>query len=110
MATRKAVQNRAQVHPTEGPKRAFGAALRESRKSAGISQEQLAEAADLDRSFISLVERGIESPNIVVLLRIADVLGVTASEMIAQTECAMRLAESELRAAPATPGARKRGN
>jgi hypothetical protein len=33
-----------------------------------------------------LVERGIQSPNIVVLLKIADVPGVVASELIARTE------------------------
>lgn len=36
-----------------------------------MSQEQLAAAAGLDRSFISMVERGIQSPNIVILLKIA---------------------------------------
>jgi len=109
LATRKTAKDRAQVQPTGGPKRAFGSVLRECRRNAGISQERLAEAAGLDRSFISLVERGIQSPNIVVLLRIADVLGVAGSELIAQTECAMRLAPAEVKAAPATPaGARKR--
>jgi transcriptional regulator with XRE-family HTH domain len=109
LATRKTAKDREQVQPTEGPKRAFGLALRECRRSAGISQEQLAEAAGLDRSFISLVERGIQSPNIVVLLRLADVLGVAASELIAQTECAMRLPPSEVSAAPPAPaGTRKR--
>jgi len=103
LATRKTAQDRAQVQPTGGPKRAFGAALRECRRNAGISQEQLAEAAGLDRSFISLVERGIQSPNIVVLLRIADVLGVAASELIAQTECALQAASIEEDAATAAP-------
>ena len=55
-----------------------------------MSQEQLAEAAGLDRSFISLVERGIQSPNIVVLLKIAEVLEVTAAEMISKTELVLR--------------------
>jgi transcriptional regulator with XRE-family HTH domain len=50
----------------------------------------LAAAAGLDRSFISLVERGIQSPNIVVLLKIATVLKVPASELIAKTEAAIR--------------------
>ena len=55
-----------------------------------MSQEQLAEAAGLDRSFISLVERGIQSPNIVVLLKIAEVLEVPAADMIAKTESTIR--------------------
>jgi len=83
--------------------------LRECRKSAGISQGRLAEAAGLDRSFISLVERGIQSPNIVILLRIAEVLGVAASELIAQTEASIGLVPAEGRSSPpAQPGARKR--
>jgi transcriptional regulator with XRE-family HTH domain len=88
LATRKTAKNRAQVQPTAGPKWAFGNVLREARQAKGLSQEQLAEAAGLDRSFISLVERGIQSPNIVVLLKVADVLGVRASELIARTETA----------------------
>ena len=64
---------------TSGPKWAFGKVLREFREKKGMSQEQLADAAGLDRSFISLVERGIQSPNVVVLLKIADVLGAPAA-------------------------------
>lgn len=90
MVTRKTAKNRAQVQPTTGPKWAFGMVLRAARQEKGLSQEQLAEAAGLDRSFISLVERGIQSPNIVILLKIANVLGVSASELVAKTESAMQ--------------------
>ena len=62
--------------------------MREIREGKGLSQEQLAAAAGLDRSFISLVERGIQSPNIVVLLKLAEVLGVSGAELIARTESA----------------------
>jgi transcriptional regulator with XRE-family HTH domain len=60
--------------------------LREFRERKEMSQEQLAAAAELDRSFISLVERGIQSPNIVVLLKVAEVLKVSPSEIIKRTE------------------------
>ncbi len=86
MAPKRKVPNRAQVQPTGGPKWAFGKILRECREQKGISQEQLASAADLDRSFISLVERGIQSPNLVILLKIAEVLGVPAADMVAKVE------------------------
>src|ERR1035438_3248497 len=70
LATRKRVRkNRAQIQPTNGPKWAFGSVLRECRQGKGMSQEQLAAAAELDRSFISMVERGIQGPNIVILLK-----------------------------------------
>ncbi len=55
-----------------------------------MSQEQLAEAAGLDRSFISLVERGIQSPNLVVLLKIAEVLSVSAADLVARVESILR--------------------
>lgn len=41
---------------------AFGEILRECRTKAGISQEQLALKSDLDRTYISLPEKGIEVP------------------------------------------------
>lgn len=77
------------MQPTSGPKWAFGKVLRELRQHKEMSQEQLAEAAGLDRSFISLVERGIQSPNVVILLKIAEVLKVKASDLVARTEATM---------------------
>ena len=71
-----------------------------------MSQEQLAEAAGLDRSFLSMVERGIQSPNIVVLLKLAEVLHVPAAEMIAKTEGAIRNPAPKNKEAPA-PGTRR---
>jgi transcriptional regulator with XRE-family HTH domain len=64
--------------------------LREARAQKGLSQEQLAEAAGLDRSFVSLVERGIQSPNLVVLLKVAEVLGVSAADLIGRVESSVR--------------------
>lgn len=90
MATRKRARKRGQVQPTVGPKWAFGKVLRESRQKKKLSQEGLAEAAGLDRSFVSLVERGIQSPNVMVLLKIADVLEVPAADLIAKTEAILQ--------------------
>ena len=64
--------------------------MREYRKRKEMSQEHLAETAGLDRSFISLVERGIQSPNIVVLIKIAEVLEVPAATLIARMESITR--------------------
>lgn len=94
LAPRKRVQKRKQVQPTNGPKWAFGKVLREFRQRKGLSQEGLAEAAGLDRSFISLVERGLQSPNIVILLQIAGVLEVPAAELIAKAEAIMGAAQA----------------
>jgi transcriptional regulator with XRE-family HTH domain len=86
LVTLKTAKKRAQVQPTAGPKWAFGNVLREARQGKGLSQERLAEAAGLDRSFISLIERGIQTPNVVVLFKVSEVLGVSASALIGEVE------------------------
>jgi transcriptional regulator with XRE-family HTH domain len=64
----------------------LGEALRQARKAAGISQEELAFEASLDRTYISHLENGHKSPTVDVLFRICPVLGIAASELLAQVE------------------------
>jgi transcriptional regulator with XRE-family HTH domain len=47
-----------------------------------LSQEKLAFAADLDRTYVSAVERGEKNPTISVLARIAKALKVRAAELV----------------------------
>jgi transcriptional regulator with XRE-family HTH domain len=54
----------------------FGARIRVLRKRAGLSQEQLAERADISVDFLSLVERGVNAPSFDTMERLARVLGV----------------------------------
>lgn len=51
--------------------RAFGRALRTARNAQGLSQEQLAEAGDFDRTYPSLLERGLRTPTFYVILQLA---------------------------------------
>lgn len=51
--------------------------LKAARKSAGLSQEALALSADVDRTYVSQLERGVANPSLQVLFRLAQVLGVT---------------------------------
>jgi transcriptional regulator with XRE-family HTH domain len=64
----------------------LGEAIRRARKAAGISQEELAFEADIDRTYVSQLENGHKSPTVDVLFRIGPVLGVAASELIGQVE------------------------
>lgn len=59
----------------------FGARLRTVRNRAGISQEMLADRADLDRTYISLLERGKRNPSLVCLARLAAALEVSVAEL-----------------------------
>jgi len=61
-------------------------ALREVRRSKGISQERLALEAGFDRTYISLIERGISSPTIRKVYRIAQTLRVAPSEIVVRME------------------------
>jgi transcriptional regulator with XRE-family HTH domain len=79
-------QPRRQVHPDTGPERAFGKALREFRKAIDISQEQFALDGGFDRTYISLLERGISSPTIRALFKLAQMLQVAPSEIVKRTE------------------------
>ena len=64
----------------------LGESLRQARKAAGISQEDLAFEAKVDRTYISQLENGHKSPTVDVLFRICPVLGMAASELIANVE------------------------
>jgi len=55
---------------------AFGEVLRSARKQkGGLSQEQLAELANMDPAYPSLLERGLRSPTLFMVIHIAVALG-----------------------------------
>lgn len=64
------------------PEIAFGLVLRELRTAKGISQERLAFTGDLDRTFISLLERGKRQPSLTSILQIARALDIPPGEIV----------------------------
>jgi len=70
--------------------RAFGQVLLEYREKSGLSQEKLALAADLDRTYISLLERGLRQPTLTTLFKIAEVLEIAPATMVAKTAAVVR--------------------
>jgi len=63
----------------------FGAVFQRFRKEAGVSQERLSEIANVDRAYISDIERGASSPTIEMLFTLSKGIGVSPVEII--TEC-----------------------
>jgi transcriptional regulator with XRE-family HTH domain len=59
----------------------FGKRLRKLRLSAELTQEQLASQARISVDFLSLIERGINSPSFGTLEKIANALGVLVKEL-----------------------------
>jgi transcriptional regulator with XRE-family HTH domain len=64
------------------PRRPLGDAVRAAREAKGLTQAALAEAADVHRTTLVRIEQGQMMPNIEVLTRIADVLGVSLDHLV----------------------------
>jgi transcriptional regulator with XRE-family HTH domain len=56
--------------------------VKRARKAAGLSQEQLAFEAGLDRTYVSQVERRMRNVTIIVLARLAAALGTTPDQLL----------------------------
>jgi transcriptional regulator with XRE-family HTH domain len=65
---------------------AFGQAVRTLRSERGFSQETLAFACDLDRTYISGIERGERNPSLTNILKIAKALSVRPADLFARAE------------------------
>lgn len=63
-------------------RKGFGARVRELRLAAGISQEELAHQADLDRSYVGQVERGERNVSLDNIYRLAEALKVGAGDLL----------------------------
>ena len=63
-------------------RRLLGEAIRARRKKAGFSQEKLAERASLSTVFISRIERGIESPSVDSLVKVANALSARVHDLV----------------------------
>lgn len=69
---------------------AFRKALREARRSRKLSQEKLAELADLDRTYIGMLERGVREPSLHTVFKIARGLRMRARDLVALVEAKLR--------------------
>jgi transcriptional regulator with XRE-family HTH domain len=69
----------------------FGQVLRRIRKEGGLTQEQLALEADIQRNYVSLIELGDSQPTIGMLFKLADALGTAPSAILTQVEAELRL-------------------
>ncbi|ANA78553.1 hypothetical protein PVOR_24004 [Paenibacillus vortex V453] len=64
----------------------FGQVLKNIRKEQKVSQEELAFRSNLDRTYISMLERGIHQPTLNSLLAIAAALDMKAAELVGLVE------------------------
>lgn len=65
---------------------AFARVLKRRRTLANVSQEELAFRANVDRTFVSRLERGARQPTLTTLIGLGLALGTTATELVQETE------------------------
>jgi transcriptional regulator with XRE-family HTH domain len=68
------------------PLRFFGQAVRLRRQRRGLSQEALGDAAALDRTYISGIERGVRNPTLLSIERIAGALECSSAQLVSDAE------------------------
>jgi transcriptional regulator with XRE-family HTH domain len=78
----------------------IGASLKQHRIAAQMTQEALAFAAEVDRTFVSDIERGNANPSVLTLAGLCYALGITLADLFASVKIA----------APPDMGASRRAN
>ena len=66
--------------------RRFGRVVRRRREAQGLSQEALAEAAGLHRTYVSLLERGRRNPSLEVICAVAKGMRTTMASLVGELE------------------------
>lgn len=64
----------------------LGVNVRHHRKLKGMSQEQLALEAGMERSYVSDLERGTRNPSVRALGRLAEALNVQPHELLLMSQ------------------------
>jgi len=59
----------------------FGRNVSRLRGQAGLTQDKLAEKAELDRTYLSGIERGVRNPGIKIVIRVARALDVSVDQL-----------------------------
>lgn len=68
------------------PEALFGKEVARLRKVLGISQEELAFRAEVHRTYVSQLERGLKSPTLNMILKLSRALKASASRLVATIE------------------------
>lgn len=73
--------------------KALGLLIRQHRTAVGISQEELGLRCNLDRTYISGLERGVRNPSLTALVTLANGLNITVSKLLENLEIEIRRTE-----------------
>lgn len=73
------------------PAKAFGAAVLAIRLARSESQEDICGKAKIGQAHLSKIENGRHMPNLALILRLAEAFGMSAAELLAETERHLKL-------------------
>ena len=66
------------------PQQILGSNVRRLREAKGWSQEDLAEKANLHRTYVSGIERGVRNPSLTIVFKLAEGLGVEPGNLLSR--------------------------
>lgn len=66
--------------------KAFGIQLRKARQQASLSQDELAHRADLHRTYVSLLERGLRTPTIDTIFKLCRALDLDPGAFVSSID------------------------
>ncbi len=78
----KSQSKRMKIYRNDKLLKALADNVRKHRKLAEISQEELAFQCEIDRTYISKLERGVANPSLLILARVAEVLKVGIGDLV----------------------------
>ncbi|MBL7840156.1 MAG: helix-turn-helix transcriptional regulator [Cyclobacteriaceae bacterium] len=72
-------------------KEVFGQVIKQLREQNGLSQQELADYAEIDRTHVSDLERGIYHPSLNTVYKLAEILKIKPSELIAKVDSILKI-------------------
>jgi transcriptional regulator with XRE-family HTH domain len=72
-------------------KEAFGTVIKALREEEGLSQQELADYSEVDRTYISDLERGLYSPSLNTIYKLAEILKLKPHELIQKVDMLMKV-------------------
>lgn len=65
---------------------AFGKVLQQLRKERDVSQQEVADNCDIERAYISRLERGLFQPSLTIIFKIAEYFDIRPSELVEKVD------------------------
>ena len=69
--------------------------IRLMRRVKNLTQEQLALMAEVDRTYVSQIERGVGNPSLLVLCKLANIFEITADQLLIESDALRRVLDIE---------------